>query len=317
MGWIRAAGWPRNEFPDCACRIVNCALKKRVLHLNFEFFPYYKQMKDFLAIHDARFAQGVVWNFVSLVIMALAGLALGLIVAFFYDPHTLGIFNEAYTVYFLASQLGALGIHQSVLRHVAPLAQEPGQREQVFWSGMLMVVVSSTVVTLAVFWGRFWGAWWFGEAEIATALAVLCPGLFFFPLNKVILALENALRHMRTFAIFNALRFVFLLAGLVGLAAWGVPGMYLPAAFSVAEGLLFACLLLVVRRDLAAVRLANVGKNAWQHVSFGVKSCREECLATCQLWRKIDAGGILPCGQHAHGCVAAWFVFAGGLGGCL
>jgi hypothetical protein len=72
----------------------------------------------------------------------------------------------------------------------------------------------------------------------------------FFSLNKTMLALLNGLSKMKAYAIFQALRFIFMLFFLLLLVWLGAPGYYVPIIFSCAEGLLLFIMLIPARNYL-------------------------------------------------------------------
>jgi O-antigen/teichoic acid export membrane protein len=70
-------------------------------------------------VTEGRFRSGLLWNWASLVLLGISGIALNVVVARFYDAATLGVFNQVLAAYVVVSMLAAGGIHFSVLRAVA------------------------------------------------------------------------------------------------------------------------------------------------------------------------------------------------------
>ena len=55
-----------------------------------------------------KFADGLVWNYVSTLFLAAGGFLFSIIIAVFYDEEVLGVFNQIFAYYILLSQLAVL-----------------------------------------------------------------------------------------------------------------------------------------------------------------------------------------------------------------
>ena len=128
-------------------------------------------------------------------------------------------------------------------------------------------------IRTAVFVGARHGiAGWLESPGVAVGMAWAAPGLFFFALNKVLLAATNGLRRMRAFAVLNALRYVLIVGGLLVALALGFEGQRLGFVFTFAEVLLFACLAVEVGGVLGSLRRGGVASWARTHLVYGAKS---------------------------------------------
>ena len=110
-----------------------------------------------------------------------------------------------------------------------------------------------------------------GSVEVGQGMRFAAPGLAFFALNKVLLAILNGLCWMRAFAVGQGLRFVVLIAYVAGAAYREVPGIWLGAAFTVAEMALLLVLVPIVTAALQPT-LAMLDRR-WlrRHAAFGLK----------------------------------------------
>ena len=68
---------------------------------------------------ERRFSVDLLSNYVALAILGVSGLTINIIIAGQYGAAALGIFNQAYAVYVLASQFAGVGVHHSTLKHFA------------------------------------------------------------------------------------------------------------------------------------------------------------------------------------------------------
>ncbi|MCC6247653.1 MAG: hypothetical protein IT499_07825, partial [Rubrivivax sp.] len=70
-------------------------------------------------LRSHKLSRDIAWTLGSFVLLAASGMVINLVVAGVRDAAALGVFNQAYAVYIIASQLATLGLHYSVLRHAA------------------------------------------------------------------------------------------------------------------------------------------------------------------------------------------------------
>jgi O-antigen/teichoic acid export membrane protein len=111
------------------------------------------------------------------------------------------------------------------------------------------------------------------------------PGLFFFALNKVLLAIVNGGRRMRAFAVYQSLRYAGILATLFAAMHQEWSGDRLMVVFSVAEAVLFVVAGLDVSRLLRAAP-RGWGAQVRAHVVFGAQSAASGVLL--ELNAKVD-----------------------------
>jgi O-antigen/teichoic acid export membrane protein len=202
-------------------------------------------------------AGDLAWNYASVAVLAVSGLAFNFIVAGAAGAAALGVFNLAYSVYLLASQLASAGIHMSVLRRAAQ-ADAAGARRQL--ATALAASLGTSLAVAAALYGALALAGALGAGgDRLSALLALPPALPFFALNKVALNYLNARGRMRAYAALQALRFVLIGAALATLAALAVTGPELVYCFALAEAALAigTAVWLAARGDLTAPNNTN------------------------------------------------------------
>jgi O-antigen/teichoic acid export membrane protein len=194
-------------------------------------------------LHDRKMGRDVLWNLGALGVVASAGIVLNVLIARLYDPAVLGAFNQVLTFFIILSQVGALGIHFSVLRHIAEQPETLPRTRAVISSALVVVlcIASLTAIALALasgFIGRL-----LDSESVAAGLLASAPAVWLFALNKVLLNAFNALRAMRAFACYQALRPTcwVLFAGVF--AATSIPGHALPWILTLTEGVMLLGLL--------------------------------------------------------------------------
>jgi O-antigen/teichoic acid export membrane protein len=67
-----------------------------------QILPFTNRLR---ALLGDKFSQGVIWNIVSLGIAGVCGIVVNYLVGEVYGPAALGVFNQVFAVYVVASQL--------------------------------------------------------------------------------------------------------------------------------------------------------------------------------------------------------------------
>lgn len=252
-----------------------------------------------------KFRSDVVWNFASIAVLGVSGIALNTLIATVYDAAALGVFNQVWAPYVIASQLAVGGIDLSVLKEVAAGARD---REHVARTvvGALVPTVVLALVAAVLFWlsAGLVGAFYESE-HVATGVRWAAPGLFCFAVNKVLFGVVNGLRRMRAFALLQSARFLLMLAGfgVVVYAELGAPRVAF--LFTFAEGLLLVLLALEVGFQVAW-RSAG-GWRAWmpRHVAYGAKSALSGVMA--ELNTRVD---VIMLGRYLQDAPVGVYSFA-------
>lgn len=221
---------------------------------------------------DKKLSRDIVWTAGSFFILAASGIAINVAIAVLRDPSALGVFNLSYAVYIIASQFAAAGVHYSVLRASAHYSADVAQRQRMLWTAAWLALALGLVSGAAIYFAGPLFAWIFDSGASGRAVAFVGLGLTLFPLNKVLIAYINGMRHMRAFSVLQAARYILVMAWVVGVALSD-------QAFEVASLAFFAAELVTV--IAAFVYLARSGllgrpqfNREWlgQHVRFGLKS---------------------------------------------
>lgn len=216
--------------------------------------------------------QDVLWNIASYAVMGLSGILMNFVIARAYDTTVLGVFNQVFAVYIVFSQIAVGGVHLSVLKHVAEFAADGLLYRPIIVAGTFLAMAFAAVTCIVYWILREPISGWLESPEVMTGVALSVPALFFFSINKVFLAVFNALSRMRTYAVFQALRYVLLLMALVFAAVVHWPGGKLAIVFSVVEILLFVGSLTVIYPELRGVA-AGTAKNWFaRHLDFGIRA---------------------------------------------
>ncbi len=176
------------------------------------------------------FKRDLIWNYISLIVMAITGFVMNTVIAFAYGSEIFGIFSETYAWYIILSQLSVWGIHMAIVKFV-PEKDSEDDKGSVLKSGLLVVIMISLIVfcvselvlfLLADFaWKRF--------------MQIAFGGLIFLSINKVLLNYLNALLKMVSYAVFTIVRYTFFGGWIIFLTIIQADPIYLPTVFFLTE----------------------------------------------------------------------------------
>lgn len=187
-------------------------------------------------------------------------------------PQALGIFNQVFAFYIVISQITVGGLQFSVLKHCSYEQDNLTECAAIASSALILVAFAGIVICAILFGLRDIIGRTLDSPSVALGLAFAIPGLAFFALNKVLLMVLNGLRNMRAFAVFQALRYILILAGVVSIMFLGYPGSHLPLSLTIAEMTLFVALMLYINIILFRIRFSPASEiRNWfrRHISFG------------------------------------------------
>ncbi|HMQ74875.1 MAG TPA: oligosaccharide flippase family protein [Flavobacteriales bacterium] len=190
-----------------------------------------------------KFSTDLIWNAGAFGLSALIGVLLNVLILRTHGAPALGVFNQAYALYILLSQLAVGGVHLAVQAFV-PRELQADRRPDVQLTVALVLSTATALTVMTLAWllrdlpGR-----WSGSAGVGEAFPLVIPGLLFFTWNKVLLSYHNGARRMRLFAVFQLLRFVLMLVALAALVSLKRPADELAVLLTLAEAALLLVLL--------------------------------------------------------------------------
>lgn len=221
---------------------------------------------------DKKLGTDFIWSLGSFAILAASGILLNVIIGMAYDASALGLFNLAFALYIFIAQFGVFGIHLSTLKEVAEHADDTPRRDGIITNALVGAVITASTVTAISYGLSHIVNDIFGSERLEQAWLYLLPGLWFFCLNKVTFAAINGLRYMRAFAIFQSVRYLMIMAGVVVAAVIDAPAEMLTLAITISEAIVFIASLvfLLFHYRFAWVDCALSGIK--KHYSFGSRS---------------------------------------------
>lgn len=223
-------------------------------------------------INRGKLTIDLMWNYSSLVVLAASGILINVVIAASYGSSALGVFNQVYAVYIMASQFAVGGLHFSSLKYTA---EHEGQLElqgRIFYSALFMAFIAGMGVSLLTYWSSDLIAGALNSAEVGKGLLLAAPALAFFSINKVLLATLNGLRWMRAFAIGQALRYLLMIGYVIWAAISEAPVYLLAGSFLFSELLLSILLLIMISPRFLPQHFTIDWEWVVRHAMFGFKA---------------------------------------------
>ena len=181
-----------------------------------------------------HFRRDLIWNLASTGILAVGGLLFSVLIALFYEPDALGVFNQAHAYYILFSQFAVLGVHMATAKYTAEHHGSGDLPQQYLWTGLLCVFLISIACVL-VLGGGILLTGLINKEDVWFATLLTVVALPFFSINKVALSYLNGLSNMRAYAVLQALRPTLIVGAILYFSLNSYAGKYLSAAFLVSE----------------------------------------------------------------------------------
>lgn len=187
-----------------------------------------------MAMTNGKLNKVLLWNYVSLAIMAVVGLLMNTLIVLFYGSDALGVFSETYAWYMILSQISVWGIHMAVVKYV-PETDSEEERGTILRTDVMITVITSLLVTViseTVLYFLDGVAW-------KRSMQVAFMGLMLLSVNKILLNYLNAVYRMVAYAVFISARYVFLGLGIWFFSVMGVGSDWLAVVFPVTEFIVF------------------------------------------------------------------------------
>lgn len=218
-----------------------------------------------------KLTRDIAWTLGSFLLLAASGMVINLVVAGARDAAALGVFNQAYAVYIIASQLATLGLHYSVLRHAALHETDEDKRGRMFFTAAVCALALGVAAAVITAYAASWLGQLFDSPATGRAIGWAALGLSLFSLNKVLLAYFNGLRRMRAFSILQGLRYLVVMVVVCAVAASALPIETATVGFLAAEVVTAAAATTYLLRQHLARDLHFDRDWLRQHVRFGSK----------------------------------------------
>lgn len=218
-----------------------------------------------------QLTSNISFNLVALGIAGGCGILFNLLISFLYGTEALGLISQVYSLLIIFGQVGVFGNQFSVQKYVASTDSHE-EKSHIIISALGLSVFISAVVSLIFYFLADVVAQLQSNSNIYYSIRYACIGLFFFCLNKVILGALNGLMQMRSFAVLQLIRALFLLLFAYLLYFFKTEIQKISLIFTFTEGIVFIIgVLLLIRQELLMIKRFN---KEWvkNHFFFGLHS---------------------------------------------
>ena len=222
-------------------------------------------------LFTGKFSTDVLWNLGSLALLGASGVLINTIIAHYQSPTSLGVFNQAFAFYIVLSQLAVGGMQFSIVKYLSH-TDDRHLMAIIISSALVAITVTAGLVAVVAFLFAHSIGVLFKSEDVGLGIQFICPALLLFSVNKGFMMVLNGTRRMRAFAIFQGLRYLLIIVGIIGLILAGFAGPYLAWCFLVSELLLAIGLIGFVHKSIVGFRLRDVARSwIFRHLSFGMR----------------------------------------------
>lgn len=218
-----------------------------------------------------KLGRDIAYTLGSFFTLAISGIIINVVITGVRDTAALGVFNQAYAIYIVASQFAVLGVHYSVLRHAPVNSEKVEERGALLGTAAGLTLVFGIVAAAIVYVSADKIGHFFDSAMVGSATSFAALGLLFFPLNKVFLFYLNGLRHMRVFSVLQAMRYIIVMVCVIYVAFSDFSIDYAAYSFFVAETTTSLCAFAYIFRAGLARGFAFSLSWAREHIRFGLR----------------------------------------------
>ena len=226
----------------------------------------------------------IAWNYIAFLFLGISGISINLIISFFYEPTTLGIFNQTIAVYIIFSMLGSGGINYSVLRSIASSKEK--EIVEIIIGALIPNIILSFLSSLLLSYLAIPISKLLESPFLEKSIYFIIPGVFFFSINKVYLAIINGFNQIKKFSLFNIIRYLLILLNLFLVSLNNLEGFKLSIIFSISELILFIILTYEIKSNFKVFCIKKIIKWIRIHTIFGFKSISSGMLI--ELNSKVD-----------------------------
>ena len=214
----------------------------------------------------------LLWNYSSLIFLAISGITINILISIFYSPETLGVFNQVLAGYIVFSMLGSGGINFSVLRAIQSNIKDIDEVKSIISGSVIPTIFSSFFITLFFFLIIEPTTELLDSKSVGIGMRYIMPGIFFFSINKVLIyGILNGFNRMISFSIYQSLRYVLILASLVFCLIYKIQGNKITLIFTISEFIL--CIILIIDISIYISWWKKNLLNKWvkKHFKYGFK----------------------------------------------
>ena len=217
-----------------------------------------------------KIKSNITWNYIAFLFLGISGISINFIISFFYDPATLGIFNQTIAIYIIFSMLGSGGINFSVLRSIASSKEQ--ELVEIIIGALIPTIILSFLSVLLLSYLAIPISKLLESPLLEKSIYFVIPGVLFFSINKVYLGIINGFNQIKKFSLFNISRYLLILLNLFLASMNNLRGYKLSIIFSISELILFIVLTFEIKSKFQEFCTKKIIKWIKIHTIYGFKS---------------------------------------------
>lgn len=198
------------------------------------------------------------------------GATINFIILYFLGAEALGVFYQVYAIYVIVGQVAVWGLHDSVLKYTSQYTDSQ-ERDTLCFAAIFCVLMTGTLGATLLLLSRDFIGQLFESKNLRYGIIYLSPGILFFVINKVLVAIFNGKRQMKYFALASAIRAVNIFALCIFLIINFDSLSYFGFVFTTSEILLFLVIIFLKPTGLL-IKKDNIKQWISRHYQFGTKS---------------------------------------------
>ncbi len=206
------------------------------------------------------------------IIFSFCGLLIYLLILYYFGVGTLGIFIQVYTFYIIISQVSSLGLHDSAQRSVSILKYKDKRLQETNKISVIhAAIINGSLASIVFFLISSKIGIFIGSEQVGIGLKSSSYAVFFFTLNKVLLAILNGDRKIRMFSFFQILRSTSILFFILFICVNQYPSYLLSYSFVFSEFLISILIIYPLRISIKSLLIISKNKILY-HYKFGIKT---------------------------------------------
>lgn len=230
-----------------------------------------KTIKNLNGLKKQKFTIDTIWNLASTLILAVSGILMNIIIGNKFNSEGLGVFNQALSIYGVLSIIAVFGVNSSVLKYSAQHKDDKTTCNDLLTASIIFTSILSISLTLLFFFIIPLLPYFTKNQDLLLTTRLIILGIPFFSLNKVLLGFLNGLRKMRSYALFQSLRWIFIIVFIVIIICVKKSVILTSLSFPLTELLLLIALFAYIKRFFNFNFRVN-GSWIKKHINFGGKS---------------------------------------------
>lgn len=227
---------------------------------------------EVLNLHAEKLNINVIWNVISVFVIAICGLILNIVIGRYYGVQAIGYFNLIASYFIIGSLAISSGIHFSILHYIPLHTNDKKTCSKIIGSSIHFVSINFIC----------WGIILYVSYRILSSFGIvntnntlvnwLILGLLFFSWNRAFAAALNGASYMREYAFLQAGRFVTLLLLCVSCVLAKINYITMPIILAINEIIL--CVIIILFSFKLKIFSFSDCDSFWlkKHCGFSYKS---------------------------------------------